>query len=227
MAESQGVVSSGVQELIDRIRQEGRAAGEREAQQLFDEAQAKADALLRQTEAHCAQLRREAEAEIASQRTAALSALKAAARDTVLELVANIAADFDKHLRRLVTDATSDPAFVRSLVLVLAGTSVGELVGQDSPAAIALSAKLLGRDLSSESTAAADVAAKSLVHSIASDMLRQGVTLVGDVEIEGGVRLRLVKDDLEVDLTDTAISALLTSHLLPRFRHLLDGTGEG
>jgi V/A-type H+-transporting ATPase subunit E len=54
-------------------------------------------------------------------------------------------------------------------------------------------------------------------------MLREGLTLVPDSEIEGGARVRLVQDQLEIDLSDRAISRLIAQRLLPRFRAILDG----
>ena len=38
-----------------------------------------------------------------------------------------------------------------------------------------------------------------------------------------GIRVRLLDDDLEIDLTDEAIAELLLEHLQPRFRAVLTG----
>jgi V/A-type H+/Na+-transporting ATPase subunit E len=40
---------------------------------------------------------------------------------------------------------------------------------------------------------------------------------------EAGVRLRLVDEDVQVNLTETAVTDLLLRHMLPRFRALLSG----
>ena len=39
--------------------------------------------------------------------------------------------------------------------------------------------------------------------------------------VAGGARVRLVGEDLEIDLTDDAVSQLLLKHLLPRYRAIL------
>ena len=54
-------------------------------------------------------------------------------------------------------------------------------------------------------------------------MLREGVELIPADDVHGGVRVQVVEDDLEIDLTSEAISRLLLRHMLPRFRNLLSG----
>jgi V/A-type H+-transporting ATPase subunit E len=54
-------------------------------------------------------------------------------------------------------------------------------------------------------------------------MLREGVTFaVGEAE-QRGIRVRLVGQDLEVELTDETVARLLLTHLQPRFRALVEG----
>jgi V/A-type H+-transporting ATPase subunit E len=55
-------------------------------------------------------------------------------------------------------------------------------------------------------------------------MLREGVELIPSSEIEGGARVRLVKENLEIDLSDKAIAKLLYQRILPRFKALLEGS---
>ena len=42
-------------------------------------------------------------------------------------------------------------------------------------------------------------------------------------DVHGGARVQVVGDDLEIDLSDEAVSALILRHLLPRFRAILEG----
>ncbi len=62
------------------------------------------------------------------------------------------------------------------------------------------------------------------VLGISSEMLREGVEIIPDSDVPGGARVRVVGENLEIDLTDDAISALLLKHLLPRYRRILDGS---
>jgi V/A-type H+-transporting ATPase subunit E len=40
---------------------------------------------------------------------------------------------------------------------------------------------------------------------------------------EAGIRVRLIEDDVQIELTESALSGLLLQHMLPRFRALLRG----
>ena len=61
------------------------------------------------------------------------------------------------------------------------------------------------------------------VLSLGGGMLRDGMTFGVVDDSEPGIRVRLVDDDVRIDLTDSAISELLLRHMLPRFRALLRG----
>jgi V/A-type H+-transporting ATPase subunit E len=53
-------------------------------------------------------------------------------------------------------------------------------------------------------------------------MLREGLELLPADDVAGGARVRLVGQDLEIDLTDTAVTRLLLKHLLPRYRDIVE-----
>jgi V/A-type H+-transporting ATPase subunit E len=65
---------------------------------------------------------------------------------------------------------------------------------------------------------------RQAVLGITGEMLREGVELIPSSEVEGGARVRLVGENLEIDLTDDAIHRVLMKHLLPRFRRILEGS---
>jgi V/A-type H+-transporting ATPase subunit E len=64
---------------------------------------------------------------------------------------------------------------------------------------------------------------KQTILSLSSDMLREGVELIPSSSVEGGAKVRLVGEQLEIDLSDKAISKMLADHLLPRFQAILTG----
>ena len=53
-------------------------------------------------------------------------------------------------------------------------------------------------------------------------MLRKGIELVPATDVHAGARVRLVDDNLEIDLTDDAISDLLLRRILPRYRQIIE-----
>lgn len=209
---------SGVQELIDRLRQDGKQAGEAEAAALLEEAKHEAARIIETATTAAERSEHQAAEAIAAREQAALNALKMAARDTILELKGTIAHSFERYLRHLVGDITADPGFIKTLVLVLAGEAAEKHI-TDQQALIRIRRNLLTEEHLGE-------AGSQLVGALASDMLRAGITLVGDDTVPGGARVQLVKGDLEIDLSDGAITALLARHLLPRFTDLLEGDEE-
>jgi V/A-type H+-transporting ATPase subunit E len=119
----------------------------------------------------------------------------------------------------LVVSATRDKELVRSIVLVLAGHAADEFI-KDKEIEVRLSDSLL----EGQSGPVFKEEGKLAILGLSSDMLREGVELVADSDIEGGARVRLVRDKLEIDLSDRAISRMISQRLLPRFKAILEGT---
>ena len=61
------------------------------------------------------------------------------------------------------------------------------------------------------------------VLSVMASLLREGITYQPSGDIGAGLKIYLKDGDVEVDLTDEAITAVLLEHLQPRFRALLEG----
>lgn len=218
MAEQSTQQGSGVQELISRIRDEGVSAGREEADRLVAEAKRQSEQMLSDARKEIDALRDAAETQIEADREAALEALQLAARDTGLELQAAVVAAFERQVTRLVSDTTLDTDLLKSMVLVLAGQSVKDFV-RDKKIRI-LASSLVFAD---ESDPEVDARARKATLALSSDMLREGVELIPADDVNGGVRVQVVDEDLEINLTDEAISRLLLRHLLPKFRNILSG----
>lgn len=210
--------SSGVKELITRIRDEGVAAGREEAARIVAGAKEEAARILAEARAAAEVAREEARVRIEADRKATLEALQQAARDTGLRLRATVRSAFEARVRRLVSEATGHAEFIQSLVLVLAGRAADEYL-KDKKVQI-----LLPQDMSRKQFAPEDEQrVRDAVLAVTGDALRDGIELVSSKEIEGGARVRLVGEDLEIDLTDEAISELLLKMLRPRYRAIIAG----
>lgn len=218
MDEQDTPTSSGVQELITRIRDQGVQAGKEQADELVAKARREAARLVEDAEAECAALRAKTSADLEAEKAAALEALKLAARDTELELQAAVVRQFEQKVNRLVSEVTRDGEFLETLVLVLAGRSADEYI-KNKDIKLLASKVAFGTGDEPEVKEGAGTAALT----IASEMLREGVELVPAEDIDGGVRVQVVEDNLEIDLTSNAVSRLLLRNLLPRFRALLTG----
>ncbi len=209
---------SGVQELIERIRDQGVQSAQEEVDRRLRDARKQAAEIVGQAKAEAEAALEKARGEIEAHKAASLDALQLAARDAVLELKARVTARFEEFVKRLVVSATRDKELVRDIVLVLAGHAAEEFV-KDKEVHVRISSALLegtdGPVLKEEG--------KLAILGLASDMLREGLELVSDKEIQGGARVQLVKDKLEIDLSDRAVSRMIAQRMLPRFKAILEG----
>ena len=210
--------SSGVQELIDRIRNQGVQAAQDEAERLLRDARQQAQEIVIQARAEADAVQAQAQAEMDAYRQASTEALKLAVRDTVLDLKARVTARFEEFVKRLVVSATRDKELVRSIVLVLAGHAAEEFI-QDKEIEVRISNALL----EGQSGPLFKEEGKLAILGLSSDMLREGLELVPDSEVEGGARVRLVQDKLEIDLSDRAIARMISQRLIPRFKAIMEG----
>ena len=209
---------SGVQNLVDRIRDQGVLADNEKANKILRDAELKSAKMLADAKLEIEKLRETARLEIEANHAAALEALKLSARDAMLQLKAKVSSEFEVFVQRLVTSATRDEQFIKAIVLVLAGHVQEELI-EDKDIQIMLSESILTGKLSEE----LGERAKQTILSLSSEMLRQGVELIPSSDIQGGANVRLVKDKLEIDLSDKAIASLLYQRMMPRFQAILEG----
>jgi V/A-type H+-transporting ATPase subunit E len=214
------VTSSGVQALIDRIRDEGVQSALEEAARILTEAKAQAARTVSDAKAEAAALKKEAQATIETEREAAIEALRMAARDTELELRTAVLAAFEEHVRRLVTDVTAEGSVLRDMILVLAGRAAEEVI-KDQNATI-----LVPDRLTDEVSPELEEFLRQTALALSGEVLRKGIELIPSNKVRGGARVQLVDDDLEIDLTDEALSEMMLKLLLPRYRRILAEAGQ-
>jgi V/A-type H+-transporting ATPase subunit E len=209
------VTSSGVQALIDRIRDEGVQSALEEAARILTEAKAQAARIVSDAKAEAAAMKKEAKTAIETEREAAIEALRMAARDTELELRTAVLAAFEEHVRRLVTDVTVDRSVLRDMILVLAGRAAEDLI-KDRNATV-----LVPERLADEAPPELEEFLRRTALALSGDVLRNGIELIPSSKVRGGALVRLADDDLEIDLTDEALSEMMLKLLLPRYRKIL------
>lgn len=217
-------VPSGVQELISRLRDEGVKEGQREAERILQEARRQTEQAIADAKVELEEMRRQARAEIEAERLAAHEAIRLAFRDTKLQLESDIKAAFAAQVRRLVSMELQDRDFLRQLILTIVErvTSQG---GQEAAPEIQVSASLFTTDKegAEELTAEGKEQLHHFILGVSGEMLREGVLLQTPGNIDGGVRVRLANEELDIDLSTKAISELLLKYLIPRFRAIVQG----
>jgi V/A-type H+/Na+-transporting ATPase subunit E len=217
MAES--IAAKGVDRLISRLRDDGVRAGQEESQRIISEAEARAARIVHEATKEAEAIRAKAREEAQSLEQVTQGALQLAGRDAMLQLRNEVRSAFEQYVRRLVIQSTADPEFIRSLILILAGEAVDKHI-RDKEAHVYLSKAILDKEGSPEMRQKSTQFLKAL----SSELLRKGITLIPSDDVRGGARVRLVHEQVEIDLSDQAITELLIRHLSPRIREIMSGS---
>jgi V/A-type H+/Na+-transporting ATPase subunit E len=231
MAETQGtqssgvstapaVESAGVESLIGRLRDEGITQGRTQAEALVTAAQQQAAELVATAQKEAEAILTRAKEEAGKLKAAGEDAIRLAMRDTILAVEGDLLKEFGDRLRRLVKGVLADPAFLQRLILEVAG----RVAPTSAQAELLLPAALVSlEDLQSTPEEATPGTLMHFVQSLGGGMLRDGMQFGVSEDGEAGIRVRLVEEDVQIDVTESAISQLLLRHMLPRFRALLRG----
>ena len=94
--------SSGVQQLIDRLHQEGVAKGKTEADEIITAARQQAMEILDQAQKEANEILAAARHEADRTRSSGEEAVRLAGRDAILHLTEELLEDFERKLKRLV-----------------------------------------------------------------------------------------------------------------------------
>jgi V/A-type H+-transporting ATPase subunit E len=222
---SQAKAASGVEALIQRLREEGVAKGEAEARALVSAAEQRAAAILQKANAEAEEVREQLRQETQRLEAAGREALAMAFRDTVIRLRDELTRRFQAEVGRLVGQELEQTEMIRELLLQL-GIMAGEhaRIERQTGFSVQLPAHLVGLDeLRKKPEELAVGTLTHLVSSITGNLLREGVEFHPAAHRGRGIRLFLHDGSMQVDLTDEACAALLLEHLQPRFRALLEG----
>lgn len=220
---SDRVRASGVQELVDRLRQDGVAEGQEQASSLLEEARREAAEIVDLARREAAEISEEAQRASTRLRKAGEQALELAVRDALLRLRTEIEDRFAAQLGRLLSERLQDRDFIEKLLLNIAG----EAVPRDRPVEIVLP-DTIHSAVSDDPTEHPKNDVDGFVLGLTGEMLREGVTISLSDEVEVGLIVRVADEGLEVRLDERALRELLRENLLPRFRALLDsGAIEG
>ena len=216
------VESAGVDELIGRLRDQGIAEGREKAEALVAAAQQRASEIVAAAKRDADAVLAEAKEQAGKQKAAGEDAIRLAMRDTILSVEGDMLKGFADRLRHLVKGVLADPSFLQQVILGVAGEAGRVAAGKT--AEIQLPAQLVSlEDLRKKPEEAAPGSLMHFVLSMGGGLLREGVSFGASEDGEGGIRVRLADEDLQIDLTDGAVTELLLRHMVPRFRALLRG----
>ena len=219
------IASSGVEALIERLKEQGIAAGQKKAERIVIDAQKRAEWIIEEAELEAQLLLDNAKAEAEVIKSAGEDALKLAARDVFLKLRDTLIGSFNHEFTCFVGKQMDKEAFLEQLILELAGR-VRNKVGIDDhqDIVIQLPEDVVGvEDLRRNPEELQEGTLSHFTAAIAADLLRAGVKFEVSDELSSGLLLKLEDDNIVIDFTDIEVAALLLEHIQPRFRALLQG----
>lgn len=218
-------ISSGVEDLIERLIQDGVSEGQERAERIVTDAERRAEWLVEQAHEEAEAIREEARSEAQRLRRSGKEALHTAARDAILELKETLMHRFADQLRSLIATEMQREDFLQRLILELAGNA-RETAGVDRTdrVEVVLPRDVVGlEELRRNPEELREGTLSYFAATLMRDVIHEGVTFTTSEETQTGIRLRLLDHDIEVDLTDESVATLLLQHLQPRFRALVEG----
>ncbi|MCL7421963.1 MAG: hypothetical protein M8364_13775 [Methylobacter sp.] len=218
-------VSSGVEALINRLKEQGIAAGQEKAESIVTDAQKRAEWIIDEAELEAQLIINNAKAEAEALKAAGEDALKLAARDVFLRLRDTLLGSFSREVTRVVGKQMTQEDFLEKLILALAGR-VRDQTGIDDnrQVVIQLPEDVIGvEELRRNPEELREGALTQFTASIAAELLRAGVKFEVSGDLDGGLLIKLEDDNIVIDFSDQTVAALLLEHVQPRFRALLQG----
>jgi V/A-type H+-transporting ATPase subunit E len=215
--------SSGVEELIEKLRQQGVEKGQKEASKLVEDAEHRADWVLTQAHQQAEQIVSKAKAEAAKLQQSGEDALRIAARDMHLEVRETLSHSFTDQVERLVAQQMDNEEFMRKLILSLVDKANHDHgIATAEKMEVLLPDDFIGLDeLRRNPKEYREGKLSQFVQSLAAEQMREGISF--DLHEGKGIRVRLSGEEVEVDLSGDAIAKLLLKHLQPRFRAIIEG----
>lgn len=213
--------SSGVEELIQRLREQGVAEGQSQADALLEQTRRRAEERLEAARREAEDIVTRARNEARQTKEAGEEAVRLAVRDAILTLKSELAEHFADRVKRLVTRELQDQEFLKELIREVGWRAAPP---RDRPAKVILPKEYVGLDeLRRHPEEAKEGTLSQFVVTVTKEILREGVEVGAATDVDAGIRIELTGDDLEIDLTDQAVADLLLRHLAPRFRALMEG----
>ncbi len=217
--------ASGVESLIERLKNEGISAGQNKAEDIVLNAQKRAAWIVEESEQEAEHMLQEARQQVDAMLASGQDALQLAARDAFISLRDMLLNSFNEEVTRVVGQHMQQPDFLRQLIVRLAA-DVREKTGMDENPAptFVLPGDVLGTQALKQNPEELEHGDLSqFTAELAGKMLRKGVKFEVDNDLSGGFYIKLEEEGMLIDFSDETVAALLLNHIQPRFRAILQG----
>ena len=223
-------ISSGIDELVEKLKNDGIQAGQQQALDIIAEAEKRADLIERQAQEKADAMLKESHERIEREEQAAKDALQLAFRDMVLgmknAMLERLSSDFSREVKQ---QAAAVPVLEKMILeavrQISAEVRVPELNNTDSAAGaeVLVPQQLMQLDdIRANPDKASDGPLADLSSHLAGQMFSQGIRFAAGDQ-DAGIQMKLQGGEMLVDVSDKAIADLLLKYLQPRFRAILEG----
>lgn len=218
-------VSQGVNALIARLRDEGIQSGKTQAEDIVAAAKQEAADIKSKAQKDAQTLLETTKKKSDAYVKAGEDALQASIRDAVLEMKSGLMEHFSEDVQRLIANEMKDPAFLRQMILEIAGRiGKGSGVTKKDKVDVILPQSVTGLPALREDRDELETGELTkYVKGLTGKMMKDGVTFAAGSDSNEGVKIRVKNKDVIIDVSDKAVAALLLQHLQPRFRAILEG----
>ena len=219
-------ISSGIDELVGKLKNDGIQAGQQKALDIIAEAEKRADQLERQAKEKADAMLKESHERIEREEQAAKDALQLAFRDMVLgmknAMLERLSSDFSREVKQ---QAAAVPILEKMILEAVRQISAEVRVPQDQQGDIEVlvpQQMMQLDDIRANPDKASDGPLADLSSHLTEQMFSQGVSFAAG-EQDAGIQMKLQNNEMLVDVSDKAIADLLLKYLQPRFRAILEG----
>ena len=211
-----------VQELINRLREEGVKAAQAQADQMLKDAREKAERIVAEANAKTEERRKQTEEAIMKEKKDADEALKIAVRNAEKDLENRLQHEFEIHVKRLIAKEMRDEEFLRQLLTAIV-TVTADRIPTEPPLQILAPETVLQQDNAIKFTQEGKERLVNFVRCGTTAILRKGVELLPASDQRGGIQVKIVDENVTFDFSPNALSGLILKHLLPRYQAIVEG----
>lgn len=204
-------IAQGVQQLIDRLHEEGVKSGKEEAQKILLDSKKEASKILDSAKREAERILKDAHEKIESDQKSAREMLQIASRDAILTLREQLLMQFEHHIKKIVSVQMGDTEFIKKLILSVGEHALSEEEAENLEV-------LIGTN------AFAKEEAEGFIEGLLAEEFAKGVEFSF---YEGsGILLKTKGEEVVIDLSEDAVSQLVFRLLTPRYRAIFEGVGE-
>ena len=195
-----------VKKICEVLKKETLEPAKKEAEEILHQAHATAETIISQAHEKAKDIESAAKKEIERQRNVFQSSLNQACKQSIESLKQEIENKlFSKELSNLITTQTQDPKVIAELVTAVVKAIEKEGINSDITAYVS-----------------SVVPAKTINSLLAQNVLqrlKEKEVLLGSMQ--GGVAVKLHKENITLDITDIALKELVSQYIRKDFRDML------